>query len=319
MKLSEVGKPIGGYFELEINKNSEYHKNSIRLNTGRNCLEYILRARKYKRVFVPYYTCEVIFESFKRSNTEFEFYNINEYLEPIKINPKKNEAVLYTNYFGIKSLCVKKLSRIYDNLIIDNSQAFFDRPLNGVDTFYSPRKFFGVPDGGYLYTDKIIDMKLLTDISYSRILHLAKRIDISPESGYNDFKTSENSLDKLPIKYMSLLTRRMLSGVDYEMIKNIRYSNFIYLHNELGELNQLNISIGKFTPMSYPLLITKNLHEKLIKNRIFVPIYWPNLLKSSSKTKFESKLANNLHALPIDQRYNKSDLDKIIFFIRKYA
>ena len=64
---------------------------------------------------------------------------------------------------------------------------------------------------------------------------------------------------------MSLLTRRMLSGVDYEMIKNIRYSNFIYLHNELGELNQLNISIGKFTPMSYPLLITKNLHEKLIK------------------------------------------------------
>lgn len=29
-------KPIGGYFSLELPRGEEYHKNAIRLNTGRN-------------------------------------------------------------------------------------------------------------------------------------------------------------------------------------------------------------------------------------------------------------------------------------------
>ena len=54
---------IGGYFSLELPKYEEYHKDAIRLNTGRNCLEYILRARRYSKVYIPYYTCEVILGS----------------------------------------------------------------------------------------------------------------------------------------------------------------------------------------------------------------------------------------------------------------
>lgn len=53
-------KPIGGYFELELRQGEHYHKDAIRLNSARNCFEYILLARKYKKVFLPYYTCEVL-------------------------------------------------------------------------------------------------------------------------------------------------------------------------------------------------------------------------------------------------------------------
>jgi hypothetical protein len=35
--------PIGGYFELELRKSDEYHKEAIRLNTGRNALKLILK------------------------------------------------------------------------------------------------------------------------------------------------------------------------------------------------------------------------------------------------------------------------------------
>ena len=35
---------IGGYFELELPQGEEYHKNAIRLNTGRNAFEYGLGA-----------------------------------------------------------------------------------------------------------------------------------------------------------------------------------------------------------------------------------------------------------------------------------
>jgi hypothetical protein len=69
-------QPIGGYFGLEIPQGEEYHKHAIKLNTGRNCLEYILKARGYKKVYLPYYTCEVVLEPFKKLGVDYEFYHI---------------------------------------------------------------------------------------------------------------------------------------------------------------------------------------------------------------------------------------------------
>ena len=50
---------IGGYFELELKKNREYlHSNSIKLNLARNALLYLLKANNYKKIFIPFFTCE---------------------------------------------------------------------------------------------------------------------------------------------------------------------------------------------------------------------------------------------------------------------
>ena len=42
---------IGGYFSLELplNAKGELYPEAIKLNAGRFCIEYILRARKYKK------------------------------------------------------------------------------------------------------------------------------------------------------------------------------------------------------------------------------------------------------------------------------
>ena len=53
---------IGGYFELELNKQGEYHQDAIRLNTGRNALEYIILANNYKKIYIPYITCAVLLQ-----------------------------------------------------------------------------------------------------------------------------------------------------------------------------------------------------------------------------------------------------------------
>ncbi len=60
---------------------------------------------------------------------------------------------LCTNYFGIKDEFITSLSKQVSNLIVDNAQSFFSNPIENIDTFYSPRKFFGVSDGAYLYCD----------------------------------------------------------------------------------------------------------------------------------------------------------------------
>ena len=147
--------PIGGYFELELRKEEEYHKDAIRLNSARNAFEYILRAREYKKVYLPYYTCDVLLDTINKLKLDYELYHINKKLQPL-IDFKRigtDEAILYTNYFGINGHEVKRLVNSVPNLIIDNSQAFFEKPFKGIDTFYSPRKFFGVPDGAYLYSN----------------------------------------------------------------------------------------------------------------------------------------------------------------------
>ena len=156
---------IGGYFGLELRKGEHYHKDALRLNTARNCFEYVLLVRKYKKVYIPYFTCEVMLEPLQRHQIQYEFYHINEQLEPIEnIVLQEGEAFLYTNYFGLKQSCVERLAKVYGKqLIVDNAQAFFAPRLDGIDTFYSPRKFFGVADGGYLYIDKLLDVELQKD------------------------------------------------------------------------------------------------------------------------------------------------------------
>lgn len=43
-------------------------------------------------------------------------------------------------------------------IILDNTQSFFQKPISGIDTIYSCRKYFGVPDGAYLSTNILLMM-----------------------------------------------------------------------------------------------------------------------------------------------------------------
>ncbi len=64
---------IGGYFSLELPLQEKYHKNAFQLNTGRNCLEYILLVRGYKKVYLPFYTCEAVMEPINKLGISYEF------------------------------------------------------------------------------------------------------------------------------------------------------------------------------------------------------------------------------------------------------
>lgn len=316
---SKVMEAIGGYFSLELPLREEYHKGALRLNTGRNCLEYILRSRKYKKVYLPYYTCEVILEPFKKTGTEYEYYHINFELELLNdISLGKDEALLYTNYYGLKQAYVENLVNRYGSqLIVDNTQAFYAEPFEGIDTFYTCRKFFGVPDGAYLYTDKLLDVDFERDKSYDRMAHLMKRIDLSAEEGYKDFRRADDGLDNQPILRMSKLTERLMQSIDYDDIAKKRRANFMQLHNVLCDSNHLSITLtDDAVPMVYPYMVAKEgLREKLIENKIFVARYWPNVLDWTEKGSVEYLLTEQMLPLPIDQRYDEEDMKKLIEII----
>ena len=317
--MSPSRQPIGGYFELELRKGELAHSEAIRLNTARSCFEYVLRARRYTKVYVPYYTCEVMLEPIRSLGIDFQFYSVNEIMEPVALPElRDNESFLYTNYFGLKQGCVERLADIYgDRLIVDNAQAFYAKPILGVDTFYSPRKFFGVSDGAFLYSNTVLEQDFPQDVSYGRFAHLLKRIDLGAEAGFEDFRNNDGSLCYQGIKWMSRLTETILGGIDYEHVKKVRRHNFDFLDKSLRSSNLLHWDLDNvMVPMVYPYL-TENprLRQRLNDNKVFVATYWPNVKQWTTQESTEYELADRLIPIPIDQRYSLDDMKTILSLI----
>jgi len=308
-------KTIGGYIPLELAKGMAYYPDLIALNTGRNALEYILRIRKYTTIYLPYFTCEVLLEPLKKLNVHYRFYHIDEDLDPvIDFEIGEHDCFLYTNYFGIKTETVKRLAKEIDNLIIDNAQAFFCRPIANCDTFYSCRKFFGVPDGAYLNISTKLGLSLKQDQSVDRFSHLIKSIDLNIEAGYADYIANNSVLCNNEIKKMSVLTETILSSINYGEYADIRRKNFAYLDEHLGGANILRLSFSaEDVPMVYPLLLEDpSVKQQLINQKIFVATYWPNVFGWADADSYEYFLAKNLVSLPIDHRYSLADMKVIV-------
>ncbi|MBU3014056.1 hypothetical protein KO488_04755 [Poseidonibacter lekithochrous] len=313
-------KEIGGYFELELPNGDEYHNNLMKLNSGRSCFKYILKAQKPNKVYIPNYICDSVIEPLEELNIKYEFYNIDENFEIIQdISLKEDENLFYVNYFALKSKYIKKLADRYSNkLIIDNTQAFFEKPLNNIDTIYSPRKFFGVCDGGYLSTNKLLNEDLEQDESYNHSIQLLGRLDKDASSFYDNYQKAEQKLINQPIKIISKLTQKILSSIDYENAKKIRRENFDFLHNKLKGINLLNIENNlDFVPFVYPLMIEdKSLREKLIKNKIYIAKYWNEVLERKNISEIEKSFVNKIIPLPCDNRYRLDDMNKIVEVIK---
>lgn len=317
---------IGGYFSLEINEGAELHHGALRLNAGRYALEYVLKARHYRKIYLPFYVCNSILQPIKRLGVEYEFYHINEHLEPaIELNPKDDEVVLYINYFGLKNRFTRTICQVYSNTILDLTQAFYCKQGNlyvdkriQCDTFYSCRKYFGVPDGAYLYTDCSLNEELPQDTSFERMTFLTKRIDVSPQEGYADFQANDNSLSTAGMRRMSRLTERLMRGIDYNFKANRRINNFLILDKVLRDTNRFKWDMDNGTvPMVYPYYVENGaqLRQKLIDNLIFCARYWPNVLKWCKKEEIEYRLTENMVCLPIDQRYGENEMNRILDII----
>lgn len=312
-------KEIGGYFELELPQDKDFpHCDNKLLNSGRHAFEFILRSMQVKPavVWLPRFTCEVMMQPLERLGINAKFYEINDRLE-IKYFPEleENEVIVANNYFGVKDSYMKLLSASYgEQLIIDCAQSYYMNEIPGIRQFYSPRKYFGVPDGGIAVTPDDNSDCMVKGVSWSRSSHLLKRIDLGPSEGYTDFRTNSEILNSESIKLMSNLTKRVLRSVDYEAAREKRMSNYKTLEDLLGSYNILKLpqSESFACAMVYPFMIdSDSLRQRLIDNKIFVATYWPNVLKWCDSDAIEYKLAKYLLPLPIDQRYGEQEMQRI--------
>lgn len=313
-------KEIGGYFELETLVSNCYYKNLLALNTSRNALIYLLKIKKINKIYLPIYLCDVIYNTLEKYNYKYEFYHINEKLLPAF--DKKldyNEYIYIVNYYGIlDNKNIFELKRKYHNIIIDNTHSFFQEPIDGIDTIYNCRKWFGVPDGAYLSTNTFLDKSIDVDFSKDRMGHLLGRYEGSAYDYYDYFKETDRKFQYEPIKKMSRLTKNLMGAIDYDRVISSRKKNYDILEFALGKINRLKI-IKPLVPFCYPLWIkhANEMRDFLIEHKVYVPTLWPNVIAPSLKGTLEYDMAENILPLPCDQRYDEYDMEYIIKVIKK--
>jgi hypothetical protein len=311
-------REIGGYFQIELPAKKELYGDAIKLNSARNCLKYIILAQKPTKLYMPYYMQEGMMEESIRDMIEFEFYNINERFELDRaLDVKAGEKILYNNYFASKDRYIEELAEKYGNaLIIDNTHSFYSQPLPGIDTLYSlGSKYFGVPGGGYLYTDHTCEVDFEHDYAHAKVGHMLGRTEKPATEFFDVFQQSMKGRRNQPIKHMSKLAQTMMASIDYESIKMIRERNFFYLHAYLRDYNELVTLDFSQTegPMVYPFFIkNESLRQDLISRKIYVPTFWKEIIFLEGASNFEKDIAKYLLPLPIDQRYGIKEMKIIV-------
>lgn len=307
-------KEIGGYIELDMASGEEYHKDAVAVNSGRHALEYIIRAKNIRKLYIPYYLCASVRKLCEKCHCEYEFYRIKSDFS-LDFNKKlaENEFLYIVNYYGqTDNEKIREYKSTYKNIIIDNAQAFFQKPVENVDTVYTCRKFFGVSDGGYVYTDAELREKLETDVSYERIKYVLGRFETDAGTFYKEATENNKFFATEPLKLMSKLTHNLLKGIDYNNAKKIRTENLEYLHKRLKNINKLDLNVQEGAFM-YPLYVGdgEGLKKKLIENKIFVPTLWKDTLDVTEQGTVEWEYTENIVPLPVDQRYTVDDMEYI--------
>jgi hypothetical protein len=310
---------IGGYFGIELPPaHGIPFEGAVRLQSARACLAALIAVRRPNRIWMPRYICGSMLAPLERAAIPIAWYRLDDQLgveSEVQLEP--GDLILVVNYFGVcgrnEDSAVTRFGP--DRVILDRAQAFFASARESLATIYSPRKFFGVPDGGLMLTRVPIAPPDERDPdSIRRSAHLLARHDGDPRRGYAAFREAEESLEDVRPLAMSGLTQRILESVDYEAVRARRNANFRFLHQRLGSHNVFPIEIGAVDgPLCYPFLTRRpGVRELLIRNNVFVPRYWQDAADRVDADAFEHRLVHECHAIPCDQRYGERELARVV-------
>lgn len=309
---------IGSFIEMEFSKGREYYSGNdiARLNSGRAGIYHAARVLGCATLYLPYYQCDTVRNFLTRKKLRVCYYPIDENFNPIiKLNDP-DAAIVIVNYYGVMSQQrLSALAQNFRNSIIDNSQAFFCKPIESCLNVYSARKFIGVPDGAYVIGPNASKFTegYEQDFSSDTSQFLLERIEYGcAGKAYNSRQKNEHRIDISDVKKMSKLTHAILDGTNYDFIIEKRRKNFEIACRLFDEVNKLNAGMHcdeASVPMVYPLVIENDqLLPNLLANKIFQGNWWSYLLNEVDEKSFEYWLSRYMIPITIDQRYTEQEM-----------
>ena len=123
----------------------------------------------------------------------------------------------------------------------------------------------------------------------------------------------------MEILRMSRLTENLLGAIDYEGCRQKREDNYAVLKQLLPSENPFTRVVPR-GPFCYPYYHKKGqeLRKRLAEQKIFVPVYWGNVLKEQDPDSLEYQWAADILPLPRDHRYGQEEMEYIAATIKEW-
>lgn len=308
-KVPEM-ETIGAHFSAIIETRSNAAPGNYGYESARSALYTLLKEVRPARVHIPNYICEAISDAIDALGTKTVKYAINrEFCIDGKLDLQNGDLVLLVDYYGLTQESVHAdLDGLPSaSVIVDCSQAYFQKPFDCLASIYSARKFIPVPDGGFVNTNvDLTSEQPDEDASIHRSQYLMKRVVGEPELSRDLYVEAEQSLSEASSRAISAFSEKIIETTDLDYIQHKRKANFDAL-GSLASINKLQLTHQDQVPLCYPLMIDagSELREYLKQKRVFTPVYWPNVIPLND---FEKALLKNVVYLPIDHRYGASHM-----------
>lgn len=340
-------KPIGTPEQFNC-KGSDY----VWLSTGRSAIKFVIktieeRMPNLKKVAVlPSFTCDTVFEPFLKAGYEVFYYPIEKNLtttsEAILNTVKEHDAsiVLFHRYFGFDTLD-EKVDSLCDNLralrkysIEDCTQCLYSgiSRANADFTVGSIRKWTGTPDGGFAVcrdgmlnnkpklSDKDLEQaKVRACFAKYRYLfeHAGEKIEMLAM-----YREAEDILDNQSEFYsISDTSATVQANLDKEELISKRRENFEILKKSLSDPihSAFSLTQDNEVPLYFPILVDDrtSLQKHLVANSIYAPVVWPKDEHQPLQCDGAENAYQHLLCIPIDQRYDSDDMNRIISVINQ--
>ncbi len=322
------------------------------LSTGRSAIALVIqeiesRCPSIKKTAVlPSFTCDTVIRPFLDAGYEVFYYPLDENLASTSsqiINTAVEydaSIVLFHRYFGfdtldcqIDGLC-ESLHSMGRFTIEDCTQCLYSSipRANSDFTVGSIRKWTGTPDGGFAvsrtgrfvekpkYSDKRLETAKL-EASFAKYRYLYENIG-GKDSMLELFRLAEDILDnQIELYGISDMSARVQSNLDVVGLKQKRRENYSFLLNSICLKVKPAFSLsGHEVPLYFPIFVEDRdpLQKYLIQNDIYAPIVWPRNNIQTVVCNGAEKAYKHLLCLPIDQRYDVDDMNRIVEVINKF-
>ncbi len=304
-----------------------------------------------QEVLIPAYTCQTVITPFEEAGWKCEYYAINKNLRidithlMDTISSSKASLLVVHPYYGLElsEEEVEALQYVSDKgvkIILDLTQCIFSNKTYPFVTYTvgSYRKWFPIPDGGYLLKSKETKGILQPSMENAEFteremaaMYLRGQYFGNGEQRTKDIsirlsKVADHIADSNVTPHrISKIAYNLLVAQDLDQNKKSRLNNckFLFAHiNENEKVSKVYQHLEEVTtpPLYFIIYVDDRaaLQRLLAKDAIYAPVIWPvedERVLINDEVKY---IYQHLLAIPCDQRYDLNDMQRVIEIINNY-
>jgi dTDP-4-amino-4,6-dideoxygalactose transaminase len=329
-------KPIGGFFELHEADGASGgasvldawagHRAHVAFVNARSAFAGLARQFPATSIWLPAFSCTDLLDGLDM--TRVKFYPLRDGFQPdldvLGPMARSGDLVLVTAYFGQPATAATRnfaAGRPDLWIVEDCAQALDPGALWSHWRLFSPRKLFGVADGGILVVRDqggfLPAPERDPDAAGLWAAHLLRHAD--PE-GLNNAawhaanQQKERGMTAAP-EAISRRSLDLLSRTSLQSLRAPRLRNWQILDKGLRTWSALPSPVTA-PPLGYVIRVPSSgrgpLLAKLYAERIFAAVHWAEIAGPAHDFPLEQQWSRELVTLPCDHRYGEAEMDRIV-------